>query len=150
MQDLAIATGAERTVLVSGVTYRVPKFTPSIVGRINAWLKDEVPNPKDRARERMAGLSDAVALAIWRDAVEEAQGWPYAFGTPQGDKYLMQYDGATRILYELLSVTTPGFTVEAARTMMNAIGMEGVNHIISLAGVEVREPIRPGDDDPKA
>lgn len=150
MQDLAIATGAERTVLVSGATYRVPKFTPAIVGRINAWLKDEVPNPKDKARERMAGLSDAVALEIWRDAVEEARDWPITFGSPKGDLYLMRFDGATRILYELLGVTTPGFTMEQARVMMNAIGIEGVNHIISLAGAEIREPIRPGDDDPKA
>lgn len=150
MQDLAIATGAERTVLVSGVTYRVPKLTPAILGRINAWLKDQVPNPKDRARERMAGLPDAVALAIWRDAVEEAKDWPPTFGTPKGDAYLMQFDGVTQILFVLLSVTVPGFTIDQARAIVNAIGAEGVNHILSLAGSELREPVRAGDDDPKA
>lgn len=150
MQDLAIATGAERTVLVSGVTYRVPKLTPAILGRINAWLKDQVPNPKDRARERMAGLPDAVALAIWRDAVEEAKDWPPTFGTPKGDAYLMQFDGVTRVLYELLKITTPGFDLAAAELMMNAIGLEGINRIIMLAGTEIRDPVNPGADDPKA
>lgn len=150
MHDLAIVTGAERTVIVAGTTYRVPKFTPSILGRINAWLKDEIPNPKDRARERMQGLPDPVALAIWQDAVEEARDWPFTFGSPRGDRYLMQFDGATRILYELLSVTTPGFTLDAARQMANQIGIEGLNHVISLAGMEVRQPAHAGDDDPKA
>lgn len=150
MHDLAIVTGAERTVIVAGTTYRVPKFTPAILGRINAWLKDQIPNPKDRARDRMVGLPDSVALAIWQDAIEEAKSWPLTMGSPKGDAYLMQFDGATRILYELLRVTTPGFDLGQAEQMMNQIGMEGINHILSLAGMEVRSPVTPGDDGPKA
>lgn len=150
MKDLAIVTGVERNVLVAGELFRVPKFTPSIVGRINAWLKDQVPNPKDLARQRMEGLPDAVALAIWQDALQEAKEWPPAFGTPAGDAYLMRYDGASRILYELLSATTPGFTVDRAQQMIHQIGVEGLNHIIELAGGEIRTPVAEGDLDPKA
>ena len=150
MKDLAIVVGSPRQIMVSGKTYSVPKFTPSIIGRMNAWLKDQVPDPRDVAKRRMEGLPDAVALAIWSDAVKEAKTWPPTFGSPEGDEYLMAYNGWNVLVYELLKLTTPGITPDDVNKIVDSIGADGVNEILKLAAMEIREPIDPGGDDPKA
>lgn len=150
MKDLAIPSGSNRQILVNGKTYMVPKFTPSILGQINNWLKDLVPNPKDEARRRMEGLSDAVALAMWSDAVQEAKEWPPMLATADGNRLLMQYNGMPVLIHALLSKANRDVTREESEQIVDAIGLDGVNHILELAGMEIKEPPTPGDDDPKA
>jgi len=150
MQDLAIVSGAGRQVMINGTLYMVPKLTPSILGRINAWLKTVAPNPKDEAKERMQGLPDAVALEIWRDAVQEAKQWPPTFGSEWGTQLILNYDGATVVVYEVLSPANPSLTMEQARQIVNMIGLQGLDKIIELASPEIQIPKKAGDDDPKA
>lgn len=150
MKDFSIPAGSHRQFSLNGKVYMVPKFTPSILGQINSWLKDLVPNPKDEARRRMEGLPDAVALAIWSDGVKEARSWPPMFGSAEGNQHLLQYNGMSVLVHALLSKANRDVTREEAEQIVDAIGLDGVNHIMELAGMEIKESPTPGGDDPKA
>jgi hypothetical protein len=126
-EDYARATAAPRTVTIGGATYLASKFAPRDFGDLAAFLKDQVPDPRLKARELCAGLSDAVALQIWTELSEEAKDWPPTITSRAGNQLLMMtLEGNARIIWIALRRYNPGVTLERARQIAETVTMEEI------------------------
>ncbi len=131
--DYAKAAASPRGLRIGGAEYLVGKFTPRDLGDLGAWLKDQVPDPRLKARELCAGLSDAVALAIWRDLSDEARDWPPSIESYQGNRLLLgTYEGNARLLWVGLRRHNPGVTLEVAARLAEHITLDEVSALVRL------------------
>lgn len=121
--DYAVATGAGRPVHLDGIEYRVGKLSPADLGDLQAWLKEQVPDPRILARDLCRDMPDAVAIRIWQDLHEESKDWPPSPLGGHGYRLLtMNREGAARVLWVLLREHNPGVDLERARAMAARIG----------------------------
>lgn len=142
--DYARATASPRTISLAGRDYLVGKFTPRDIGDLQAWLKEQIPDPRREAREFMAGMSDEVAKEIWRDAVERAREWPPTIQSTSGFSLLTTtHEGNARMIWVTLRRHNLGFTLDRAREVADLVGIEDINRLVTLAGAE-------GDGSPKS
>lgn len=147
--DYGRPTGQPRKVTLAGVEYQVPKLTPSILGELDTWLKEQVPNPRVAARDdlrAMADLPEEVQKHVWTTAVEEARDWPPRHDSVQGNTLLFHtYAGLSQFLFSLLKRTTPGITIEQAGAIVDSLSEDGKDVQALL------EAVSPGEvGDPKA
>jgi hypothetical protein len=144
LDDFAKATAAGTPVAIGGVSYRVAKFGPRSYGDLNAWLKAQKPDPRTLAKELCAGLSDAVAIEIWRDLKDEAQDWPITVDTYQGNMLLTTTsEGAAQVVWVTLRQYQPDVTLQRAAEIARDMTVEEVGLLIRAA---LPEPTH----DPKA
>jgi hypothetical protein len=142
-RDLAEITAAPRTFTYGGDEYVVHKLRPRDLGEISAWLMDRTPNPKAEARKVIEGLTDAVAIHIWDQAVEEARDWPPTLDSPKGQAFLSTPDGQSFLVWVALRRSIPGFDRDRARDLSEKLTGEDFSRLMSLVN-----PGEPGD--PKA
>lgn len=116
--DFAKATAAPSFITIGDVQYRVGKFGPRDIGDLEAWIKSQVPDPRLMAKELCAGLSDAVAIEVWRDLSLEAQDWPPDVTSKQGNKLLLgTWEGNALVLWVALRRHNASFSLEDARRL---------------------------------
>jgi hypothetical protein len=114
--DYAKATAAPGYVRIGAVEYRARKFSPRDIGDCEAWLKQEFPDPRMKARELCAGMSDAVALVIWQELSEEATDWPVAAMSAKGSYHLMfTWEGNAYLAWAAFRRNQADITLDRAR-----------------------------------
>jgi hypothetical protein len=135
--DYSRATGAPGSLRLAGREFLVGKFSPRDIGDLQAWLKEQVPDPRARARELIQGMPESVALQIWKDLSEEARDWPPSFGSAKATSLLTTNgEGIARLLWVTLRRHNPGFNLEAARALADQVDFDDVNRVIALASPE--------------
>lgn len=135
--DYARATAAPNSIRLAGRDFLVSKFTPRDIGELQAWLKSEIPNPREEAKRLIQGVPDAVALQIWRDLNEEAKDWPPSFGSEKATNLLVTSpEGNARLLWVTLRKHNPGFDLAAARTLVESIELDRIHDLIAKASPE--------------
>lgn len=133
MEDYAKAAASPGFITIGEVQYRVAKFGPRSLGDLQAWLKSQVPDPRLKAREICAGLSDAVALEVWREFSTEAMGWPPSIDTIEGNKLLtMTHEGAAQVAFALLRKHNPAVDMAKARELADSMDSAQINELIRL------------------
>ncbi len=140
MDDFARSTNAGRILNLAGCDFRVGKISPRDLGDLQAWLKREAPDPREKVAELMRGQADAVALEMWRQASAAAEAWPPPLDSPQGRSLLLSPEGMSQLLWIALRRHTPGFSLDAARELADRITPEEF--------LDVQRAVSPGD--PKA
>jgi hypothetical protein len=130
--DYAKAAASPRTVTIGEVAYKVSKFGPRDLGDLQAWLKSQIPDPRLMAKELCAGLSDAVALEIWRDLSQEAQDWPPTITSQEGNRLLMvTHEGNAQVLLVALRRHQAGFNIEQARKIAETISLDEITSVLN-------------------
>jgi hypothetical protein len=134
-EDYSKATASPRTIRIGDVDYRVAKWGPRDIGDLEAWLKSQVPDPRLMARQLCEGLSDAVALEVWRDLSMEATSWPPDITSRQGNKLLMNsHEGHTQLLWVALRRHNASFTLEQAREIART------NYEVAMQAAALAQP----------
>lgn len=130
--DFAKATARPGFVTIADTEYRVSKFGPRDLGDLQAWLKAQIPDPRLMARELCAGLSDTVALEIWRELSEEAKLWPPSVASSQGNEMLMlTYEGNVQLLTVALRRHNPGLDSAKIRAIAETISIDEIANVLS-------------------
>lgn len=131
--DFAIATAAGRPVRIAGADYLIGQLTGCDLGDLQAYIKEQVPNPRLEAKELCRDLPDEVAKQIWIDLFEESKNWPPTVWSDEGNRILTQTrEGAARVLWVLLRKHQPGFTIDHGRAMAKEIGFAQLNKLIDM------------------
>lgn len=134
--DFARATGSPLYVTINGKEYRVSKFTPRDIGDIQAWFKSEVPDPRVEARKFIEGIPDAVAIEVWKTAVEEARNWPPTLGDERSNDLLVaSSEGVARLLWVTLRRHN-GIDLPQARQLVDHLDIGDIAELIRLASPE--------------
>jgi hypothetical protein len=141
VDDLATLTAASRRITLDDVDYQVPRLTPRMAGRLQAWVKEQIPNPRTEAREHMQGQSDVVAMHIWDLAVEEARDWPPSLDSPEANALLMSPEGQAVFLLTIFGPSIAGFDLARAERIADRITLEDFNRLLQL--VSPGEPSDP-------
>lgn len=145
-EDFARATAAPSTFTINGKPYFLGKLTPRSLGDIQAFLKEQVEDPRVRTRRLMEGLPDSVQLAMWQQACDEAKDWPPSLGDEGTFSLLLTEEGQARILWVALRRHNPGFTIEEARRISVEYEMSGdeLNDLITrMSPREIGDPLSP-------
>lgn len=117
-----------------GMTYRVAPIGPRVIGELNAWLKEHVPDPRAKARDLCRGLPDGVAIEVWKDLAREAKDWPPILISPQGNRILTTtLEGAIETAWTLLREHNPGFTRDDAARIAARLDFDQINTLIQAA-----------------
>lgn len=133
-EDYARATSQPRTITIEGVDYRVSRWTPSILGEIQAWLKTQVPNPMETAKEFMKDLPESLQKEIWMQAREDAKEWPPDINSSIGQRLLVETaEGTARLVYALLRRNAATLTLEKARDMADRMELSSIEELGKLA-----------------
>lgn len=131
--DFAVAAASPRPIRIGGAEYLVGKFTPRDLGDLQAWLKEQVPDPRLKARELCRDLPDAVALQVWKDLREDALDWPPSFNSREGSWLLTTtHEGAARVLWVLLRQHNEGVDLVRARELVKAVSQAELNLLIDM------------------
>jgi hypothetical protein len=135
-EDYARATGSPRSIILDGREYQVSKFTPRDIGDLQAWLKDQVPDPRLEARKLMEGMPDAVAIEVWRTMAGEAQHWPPTISDDRStDLLTCTTEGTARLLWVTLRRHN-GVTLEEATKLAGNVSIDDLGEVMRLAGPE--------------
>lgn len=135
--DFARSTASPRTITLAGREYLVGKFSPRDIGDLQAWLKEQIPDPRREAREFMEGLPDAVAIEVWKDAVERSKEWPPTIQSTIGFGLLTtSHEGNARMIWVTLRRHNPGFTLDRAREIADLVGLDDINRLVSYASID--------------
>lgn len=130
--DLAQATGVPEPVELAGQDYPVRLLTMREWAALSSWLKKESPSPVTRAAQaikqaRLAGepFDIATEKALLDHAQQAALNWPPRIGSSEWFEAISRVDGGdVRLLYEVLSKTDLGFTLEKAEALAPRIDRE--------------------------
>jgi hypothetical protein len=145
-EDFARATGAPQMFTINGKPYFLGKLTPRALGDIQAFLKEQVEDPRSRTRRLMEGLPDSVQLAMWQQACEEARSWPPSLGDEGTFSLLLTEEGQARILWIAFRRHNPAFTLDEARKISAEYEMSAdeLNDLIArMSPKEIGDPLSP-------
>jgi hypothetical protein len=128
--DLDQQVGAPRTWKFAGRDWKVAGLTFYQIGLLTAWLKDNVPSPRERlVREFKTGVFSAeerAEMLLKAAAAEEKQydqagrqtaGWPPSIDSPEAQEYLFQGTGIPYFLWVILRRHQPDLTLEEAEKL---------------------------------
>lgn len=116
--DYAKATAAPGFIQIGEAQYRVGKISPRDKGDLESYIKSQSPDPRLMAKELCAGLTDAVAIEVWRDLSMEAANWPPGLESRIGNKVIMEtWEGNAQLLWVVLRRHNGNFTIEDARRL---------------------------------
>jgi hypothetical protein len=134
--DYARATGASGFISIDGKEYRVSRFTPRDIGDLQAWLKNEIPDPRIEGRRMIEGLPDGIAREIWLTYANEAKNWPPTLGDDHGNTLLTTTtEGVARLLWVTLRRYN-GIDLVKARELAAMVEISQINDIVRLASPE--------------
>jgi hypothetical protein len=125
--DLATLTNAPREVTLAGKVYKVSALTLAEWGELQAWLKDNVPDPVERALAQLAKAKAAGVdvqpedrLALLKEARIEAKAWPPRVATTAWIEAIESVgNGVAMYVFVVLRKHQPGITLEAAKAIAN-------------------------------
>jgi len=105
------------TVSIGGRFYQFSELPLDALGRLQAWIKQAVPNPIDAVKPHLAGLNPEDRRALLDRAYDDALSWPPILGTAAGAKALLSGEpGQTEAFCEGLSIHQPQISrAEAVR-----------------------------------
>lgn len=106
--DDLIAPTAE--IRVGGITIPLKTLTVEQRGRVQARLRDIVPNPLEVARKSLAGMPNAsreAVDAIWKTAESTYRFWPPLVESEEGQHWLMADEGLQRLIIGLATGHAP-------------------------------------------
>ncbi len=113
-----LADAPELSVTIGGQLFHFSELPLERLARLQSYINRTVPDPWQHARERAAGLPDAVAAALLENARQESLRWPPQLGTAAGAVALLSTDaGQLEALHEALQVHQPGITRDDARAV---------------------------------
>lgn len=139
-EDFARAVGSPRTIEIDGKEYLVSKFGPRDIGDLQAWLKDQIPDPRLEAKKLIDGVSDAVAIEIWKTMSEEAKSWPPTIFSDEGINLIMSStEGVARLLWVTLRRENR-IDLARARDLVDDVGLDQIGKLIELASPETEAP----------
>jgi hypothetical protein len=131
--DIASLTAAPRAFRLDGAEYTVSPLTYADIGEIQAFFKDEVPDPRAEARRHMDGLPDAVAIHIWDRAVEAACDWPPRLGDPRATALLLSPRGMALVLRLALRRGHPGLDAAEYERLAGRMSRSDFDRLLGLA-----------------
>lgn len=134
MSNYAIHTGQNRTVTLGGTSYIVAQFGPASIGRLNAWIKSQFPDPRVEGQKRAIAFKDLPELAkhVWEEAVNEARLWPPTIDDTVGQTALFTHsEGIALLVYTALGKHNGSITRDRAAEIAETITIEEVGAIFA-------------------
>ncbi len=133
-EDYARATDSTQTVEIDGKSWQVSKLTPRDIGDLQAFLKEQVPNPRLLARDLCAGMGDELAKHIWDSLNEEYRSWPPSLGTAEGNQLILHtFEGNARLLWVVLRRHNRHVDLDRARELAEAVDLDLINRVLAMA-----------------
>src|SRR6185437_7590468 len=131
--DYSRLTAAPRRALVGGSVVYVAKITPRGWGDLEAFFKDEIESPYERARREIAGMDDDAARAHWTAATLEARtSWPPSLDSPVGSLLLATPEGTAALLWVATHRHTDGMARERAEALAEVATPEEIGRVVAL------------------
>jgi hypothetical protein len=95
------------------------------LARLQAWIKEHVPNPLEAIRDHLAKLPPAIATDLAERARREARDWPPEIGTADGATSLLgSENGQIWAFYEGIRVHHPDATITDASRLYRVLKRE--------------------------
>lgn len=88
--DLAQHTDQPTPFMIGGVEYLLSELTIASLGRLQAWIKTNVPHPIDAIKPHLAGLDSECKAILLDQARKESQSWPPIMGTQAAARLLSE------------------------------------------------------------
>lgn len=110
------------TVPIAGHALQFSELTLAALGRLQAWIKQEIPHPIDAVKPHLAGLDPADRQALLDRAYDDARDWPPVLGTAAGAKALLEAEpGQIEAFHEGLLIHQPETTRDEARRLYKTL-----------------------------
>lgn len=120
--DLAEHADQPQTVTVGGRAFKFSELSLESCARIQAWIKEHVPNPLQAVRQHLDGFNQADRALLLESARKDAQHWPPEVGTPAAAEALASSpSGLIYVLFEGLRAHDPDATLDMARWLHKRI-----------------------------
>lgn len=120
--DLAILADAPTVVAVAGRDFKFSELTLAACARLQQWIKQNVRDPWDVAKECLDGLASADRAIVLDQARKDKAAWPPAIGTQAAANALgSTRAGLVEVLYEGLIAHDPDATRADAERLMRRL-----------------------------
>lgn len=110
---------------LQGRNYEVGSLTPRAIGELRRFILSQIPDPRDRARQAMEGLPDAVAIAIWHEACDAARDRMPDLDSEAALEHLATPEGQALFLWIAFRERNAGFNLDAARALSKDYALSG-------------------------
>jgi hypothetical protein len=146
--DLAEHTDQPTEVIVAGKTYLFSELTIEAMGRLQAWIKANVPHPLKALQGQLDGFSAEDRATLLDQARKEAAHWPPSIGTPAAAQALASSrEGMAEVIYEGLRGANPEAPRDSAISILKSIRRDEAK---SREVFGIIYGLDEGDDAPKA
>jgi hypothetical protein len=150
--DLAEHTDQPIPVVIKGKTYHFAELGIEAMGRLQAWIKANVPHPLKALQGQLEGFSPEDRALLLDAARKEAAHWPPKIGTQAAALALASSpEGMMEVLWEGLKGADPEFPRADAAKLFKAIRRdEAKSREVYGAIYGTTDDEGSGDDAPKA
>jgi hypothetical protein len=139
--DLATTAGIPEEIILASKTFHARLLTYRERGVLQGFLKSKFQSPVtrvgiavDEARVVGTPLSKAAVDQLYERAEAAALSWPPRFGSTAWFEVIEKIEGGyEQLLYEVLSKTDPGFTLEKANELAPGITLDEWHDLIRVA-----------------
>jgi hypothetical protein len=99
LNDLALLTGRPRKLCAGGVVFRLHPLRISDLGRFQAWLDEQSPDPLDSIHAAAPGLSPGARRYLASGGPAMAERFRPLFGSTEADALATSIGGISELLY---------------------------------------------------
>ena len=147
MSDLRALSGAARPVIILGEPYAIYPLTIGDLGEMQGWLDSQLPDPLAIAQAHIAkgGVPMEQAKYLLGEALREASRTRVFLSSVEARPYLNSPAGILQLLWRAIRKGRPGWTVDDARQLVDALTPSDIERIQKLAEID---QVVPEADDP--
>lgn len=147
--DFATLTAAPRPLTIGGQTYQLHPLTIGDLGRLQAWLETQLPDPVAAALKHCTpDVPVATQKFMLAEAIAQASKPRIKLGTPEADVLINSFGGVCEMLILSIRKGDSNFNRDDAERLFDVMTPADIVRAMSLTGTDL--VMSGADPDPKA
>jgi hypothetical protein len=113
-----LTDGYTLSLCLEGQEYHFSELPIAALGRLQAFIERELPNPFDVIKTRLAGLEPEDRRYLLNEARKESVNWPPSIQSREGKTAILEFEpGQIEVLYECFQVHHPEMTRDRVKVL---------------------------------
>lgn len=139
MNSIAVLTAQPKKFKVGDKEYQLHPLTIEDLGKLQAWIDSQFPDPFDVVKNAFAKHEYNVAQQqfMMRVALEQASRPKHLIGSPEADELLMSMEGIRQFILISIQKGDPDFTIDDLNELVAKMTSTDIAQAMNSTGLDM-------------